>query len=63
MLQKNITERIALIQNLVKNSLDSIHEIDDTISDISTISKEISLSMSEQKQNSSIVSQNAKRWF
>ena len=57
---KNITERIALIQNLVKNSLDSIHEIDDTISDISTISKEISLSMSEQKQNSSIVSQNAK---
>ncbi|MCT7510892.1 methyl-accepting chemotaxis protein [Aliarcobacter cryaerophilus] len=57
---KNITERIALIQDLVKNSLDSIHEIDDTISDISTISKEISLSMSEQKQNSSIVSQNAK---
>ena len=46
---KNITERIALIQNLVKNSLDSIHEIDDTISDISTISKEISVSMSEQK--------------
>ncbi|AYJ79724.1 chemotaxis protein [Aliarcobacter cryaerophilus ATCC 43158] len=57
---KNITERIALIQNLVKNSLDSIHEIDETISDISTISKEISVSMSEQKQNSSIVSQNAK---
>ena len=46
-----LPERIALIQNLVKNSLDSIHEIDDTISDISTISKEISLSMSEQKQN------------
>ena len=53
---KNITERIALIQDLVKNSLDLIHEIDDTISGISTISKEISHSMSEQKQNSSLVS-------
>ena len=48
------------MKKLIFSSIKILHEIDDTISDISTISKEISLSMSEQKQNSSIVSQNAK---
>ena len=57
---KNITSGIEFIQSLVKNSLDSIHKIDDTIDEINDMSKEISKEMQEQKSLSNDLSNTAK---
>ncbi|MDX4012310.1 PAS domain-containing methyl-accepting chemotaxis protein [Aliarcobacter skirrowii] len=56
---KNINEAIGLIQNLVKNSLDSIHKIDDKIENISNISSTISSSVREQQVISNELASNA----
>jgi len=50
---KDITESIALIQTLVKNSLDYINNIDSKIDEISSMSSSISHSMGEQQTTSS----------
>ncbi|WP_418179219.1 methyl-accepting chemotaxis protein [Aliarcobacter lanthieri] len=46
---KDITSAIGFIQSLVRNSLDSIHNIDSKVDEISSMSFQISSSMSEQK--------------
>ncbi len=46
---KQITDAIALIQSLVKNSLESINKIDKTIEEITSMSIDISGSITEQE--------------
>ena len=53
---KEITDAIVLIQSLVKTSLDSIHNIDSTIEEISSISSGIVNSVNEQEMLSNTVS-------
>ncbi len=53
---KEITNAILLIQSLVKNSLESINSIDDTIEQITSMSTHISDSISEQQTISNEVS-------
>ncbi len=57
---KNINNVIELIQSLVKESLNSIHGIDETIEQINNMSNDISKSMNEQKNISFEVSASAK---
>ncbi|BAK72603.1 MAG: PAS domain-containing protein [Arcobacter sp.] len=56
---KEITTAVEYIQSLIKNSLDSIHMIDSTIEEMSSISSKISNSMSEQQTISNALASSA----
>ncbi len=56
---KEITTAVEYIQSLIKNSLDSIHIIDSTIEEISTISSKISNSMAQQQTISNALASSA----
>ncbi len=53
---KEITDVIVLIQTLIKDSLASIHNIDDTIKEMTRMSESISYSITEQQNISNEVS-------